>query len=200
MVKILSQSGDSLADIYDVEGSVAGIDQLETRELPIVHEMGATVFSERFSTTTRRSSTGAIAQSTAFGIVIGNLPPMPTRLLCVTVLSDDETRIADAAIVLRDPDEEQELVVWAFDGSATVVRLVDDAQAVATFDLLHSSLPFVQTMVGGGEQQPDMVDQIGLRGITTAFGAGDVTITAIYHLAFAFRHGLSSRGLPIPSW
>ena len=45
MVKILSQAGISLADLYNVEGSIAGIEQLDTRELPIVHEMSGTIFS-----------------------------------------------------------------------------------------------------------------------------------------------------------
>ena len=203
MVKILSQAGSSLADIYDAQGSIAGIDQLETRELPIVHEMGATVFSERYATTTRRAVSGNIAQSTAFNLVLTNLPATPTRLLGLAVISDDGSRVARAVCVVHDPNENQDVPIWAFNGNLITIDMIDNNAARAAFSLLRGErdATFIPTMVGGsGQSNQNMVDQIALRGDTGAFGAGTVFIRVIYYLAFAFQGGVDSRGLPIPSW
>jgi len=202
MVKILSQSGNSLADIYDVKGSVAGIDQLETRELPIVHEMGATVFSERFSTTIRRTAATGVAQNTDINAVITNLPVMPTRLLSVGVISDDGSRILRLAIMARDPVANLEVPIWVYDAANFLPINLTNAGAVTTFDSLLGNVQatMMPNMVGGSAQQPDMVSQLSLRGTTTGFGAGTVDVTAIFHLGFAFQRGLSSRGVPFPSW
>jgi len=203
MVKILSRSGTSLADIYDVKGSIAGIDQLETRELSIVHEMGATVFSERLHTTIRRATDDALAQNTAFEAIITNLPSVPTRLLGMAVVTDDASRISRAAVMLRDPESSggTEIPIWAWDQSTSVrVNFIDLGSSV-TFDLLVSAPPvFVPTFIGGSGQQPDPVDEIVLRGVTTGFGAGTVFMRVFYYMAFPFLGGLSSRGLPVPSW
>ena len=203
MPKILSQAGNSLADIYDVKGSIAGVESLETRDLPIVHEMGATVFSERYATTFRRSVSGNIAQSTAFDLAITNLPATPTRLLGIAVVSDDGSRIARAVCVVHDPDANQDIPIWAFNGNLITIDMIDDNAARAAFSLLRGErdATFIPTMIGGnGQSNQDMVDQIALRGDTSAFGAGTVFVRVLYYFAFAFQGGVSSRGLPIPSW
>ena len=202
MVKILSQAGISLADIYDVKGSIAGIEQLETRELPIVHEVGATVFSERFSTTVRRRASGNLNQSTTFDLILTDLPDVPSRLLGVAILCDVPSRISFAAVLVRDPIGGREMPVWVYDApNASTVRIVDNGAAVANTEMLHgnSNLDYVPNFVGGSGQ-PQIVDDIALRGQTTAFGAGTVFITGLYYIAFGQVGGISSRGLPIPSW
>lgn len=205
MSKVQSQAGASLADIYNVQGSIAGIDQLETRELGIVHEMGATVFSERFATTTRRLASGAIAQSTEFDVVLTNLPGAVTRLMGIAVISNNQVRLDDVTIVVRRvAGPEQEVPIWCYNvGTFEQARFVDDGTE-ANFELLAAevgaSFAFPIFIGGSDQTNPDMVDQIAMRGLTTAFGAGTVTCTAILYFAFPFVVGTRSRGLPIPSW
>lgn len=203
MVKILSQSGDSLAAMYDVKGSRAGIEHLETHELPIVHEMGATIFSERYSTIIRRSVTGDINQSTDFDRFTNDLPAVPTRLLAVTVLSDDAGRVGRAAVLARDNITGREIPLWVFDtaGGFQTVRMMEDGGAVTTFEVLRgqTDLQHLPNMVAGSGQ-PLFVDRLVLRGTTSGFGAGTVFVRALYYLAFAQIAGISSRGVPVPSW
>jgi len=207
--KILSKSGDSLADAYDVEGSIAGIEELLPRELGIIHEMGGTLFSERFSGAIRRITTGAIAQSTTFGVVIGptdaGAAAAPiSRINGIQVIADTIARVNLAAVLVRDPVTERELPLWAWDSSANdsiTVRIQDDGAAVANEDLLRPAansglLPSILTQSG----QPLRVSDLALRGQSNAFGAGTVTITALIYVSFADLGGVSSRGLPIPSW
>lgn len=202
MVKILSQAGMSLADVYDVEGSIAGTEELIAHDINLVHEMGATVFSERYTTTYRRVASGDLGQSTAFNLEITNLPVVPTRLLGLAVISDDGSRIARAVCVVRQPADGQDIPIWAFNGNLITVDLIDDGATRAAYSLLRgeTDVGFVPTMVGGSGQDANIVDAIVLRGDTTAFGAGTVFVRVIYYLAFAFLGGVSSRGLPIPSW
>ena len=203
MGKIQSRSGDSLADIYDVVGSIAGIEQLETRELPIVHEMGATLFSERFSSTIRRAAAGAIAQNTDFEVILTDLPDVPTRLIGIAVISNDVTRISNAAVMIRSPGADRELPVWVFDQTNSLRVRIRDEGARANADLLLSSVGVIMLpgFVGGlGQPHPSHVEEIVLAGLTTGFGAGTVTITGLYQIAFSQVGGISSRGLPIPSW
>ena len=201
MVKIQSQSGDSLADTYDVVGSVAGIDSLETRELPIVHEMGATLFSERYVTTIRREASGNVAQNTQINLVTTTLPITPCRLLGFAIISDAGARLSRVTMSVREPDSDQEIPIWAFDGTTTTIHLVDAGAAVAAFDLLGGTQVFVPSMIGGsGQRNQDMVQEVVVRALTTGFGAGTVFLRALYYIAFAFRGGISSRGVPFPSW
>lgn len=211
MPKILSQAGNSLADIYDVEGSIAGIDTLETRELPILHEMGATVFSERFRTTIRRITTGAIAQNIDFNIELTNLPAAITRLLGLVVFSDNAgraLRCVVSALSSGSVPQPLEIPIWLWDADAanpiSTMRYNDNGAGVAAMDYMHG-LPesvFVPNFTGGSGQTlvQGGVEDIVMRGTTAGFGAGTVTISAVLLLGFTFQGGVDSRGLPIPSW
>ena len=204
MSKILSQAGNSLADIYDVEGSIAGIDHLETHDLPIVHEVGATVFSERFATTTRRMVSPATAQNTNIDVTLTNLPAQVTRLLALVVFSDSATRISNLMVAVRDPVAPiQEVPIWVYEGgTSSVARFEDDGTGVTVEVLVPDvSLVAIPTFIGGsGQQNPNMVQEIAMRGLTTGFGAGTVLATAVLYFAFSQVLGTNSRGLPIPSW
>lgn len=202
MVKILSRSGDSLADTYDVVGSVAGIEELESREVSLVHEMGGTLFSERFSTAVRRSANDGVLQNANFDFVVTDLPATPTRLLGLQIFSDDASRVLRVAVMVRDASNFREVPIWVFDGTNSIpVRFVDDAGAVTLFDVLQPepSLTMLPIFTGGIEQ-PQTIDQIAVRGTATAFGAGTVDIRGVFDVAFSQVGGISSRGLPIPSW
>ncbi len=202
MPKILSQAGISLADVYDVQGSIAGVEELSSGEVSLVHEMGATIFSERLSHNIRRSGTGAILQSVNFNLVINDLPAVPTRLLGVAVFSDNAVRVLHAAILARSAGDGREIPIWVYDQvNFLAIRMEDAGGGVADHELLLGNVQatMLPTFVGGNEQ-PQIVNELAFRGTTTAFGAGDVTITALYYTAFSQVGGLSSRGLPIPSW
>ena len=207
MPKILSQSGDSLADIYDVAGSVAGIDQLETHELPIVHEMGATVFSERLATQITRVTSAATAQNTDINLVITTLPVVHSRLLGLQIVSDDATRILRVVVLARNPTDGggQEIPIWTFDPAAGGEAIVMDDQGTlaALFVLIPNIATTVPTLIGGsGQLDAGQVDEVAIRARTTGFGAGTVFLRALLHVAFPRPRGVAdaSRGLPVPSW
>jgi len=205
MTKILSQSGQSLADIYDVEGSVAGIDQLETRELPIVHEMGQTVLSERFTTRIFRISSGTPAQNTGFSVEETNLPETPTRLLGLQVIATDPTELTRVAVLATDPTLGQDFPLWVWDTTLSLgeVVVLEDATVAVTRSILlpRPSMSVFPAFVGGKEQQSSQVSSVTLTGLTAGFGAGTTNVVALLYLAFPLRDiNISSKGLPIPSW
>lgn len=202
--KILSKSGDSLADIYDVEGSIAGIEELETHELPIVHEMGSTIFSERLGGFISRSSTGAILQTITFNIVQTSLGAIPARVLGLVVFTDNNARVSHVTVSIRDPFDNREIPIFIWDtaGGVAVIGRFDDAGTIANFDILQNMMSggLPNMLIGTGQEQP--VDQLAFRGLSTTFGAGDVTISMMMYRAEAQAQagGISSRGLPIPGW
>lgn len=205
MARILSQSGDSLADIYDVRGSIAGIDELVSKEVSLVHEMGDTIFAERISTEFRRSTSGAVLQNVDIDMSIP-LPVTPTRLLGVVLFTDNAARILQAVVSVRDPVVGQDMPIWIWDGTTSeVVRMVDDGGGAGDQTVLigHPSSALLPNMVGGAtNRHPGIVNGITTRAVTTGFGAGNVTLNALYYIAFATLpgSGISSRGLPVPSW
>ena len=141
MVKIQAQAGSSLADVYDVRGSIAGIDQLETNDLPIVHEMGATVFSERLVGRLNRGTSGAIAQNTTFDIDFASLVENEAlaRVVGISVWTDAAARLVNVAWLLVDDRDGREIPVWAWDsvnGISVITRLSNQGAAAANVDLL----------------------------------------------------------------
>ena len=206
MTKILSQSGSSLADVYGVEGSIAGIEQLETRDLPLVHEMGSTVFSERLGGEIVRLASGDIAQSTAFDVILTSPPVGVYRVLGVVVLVNNSARVGMAQVSVRDPATGREIPIFIWDSDDDTVsqmRTVENGGAAATTSVLRSSLNLRSITIGIAEGQPRRVgEEIVMRGLTLGFGAGTVETIALLYLATAeiTQGGLSSRGLPVPSW
>ena len=203
MVKILSRSGDSLADTYDVEGSIAGIDQLLSKEVTLIHEMGGTIFSERLTGGIVRLSSTALAQNVSWNVVFEVVTTTMSRIVGVLVFADTSTRIVSATVAIRDPlaGREMPVAIWDSSEDRVTIRMVDDGAAVAVFDAMVTSMngPTVPSMMLGGAQ-PSPVNEITFRGLTTGFGAGTVTCTALVYLLHASVTGLSSRGLPLPSW
>ena len=205
MVKILAQAGNSLADVYDVRGSVAGIEQLETKELPIVHEMGATVFSERVAGAISRANTGDIGQTQDFGAVaLSGFAPNMTRITGLIVFVDAAARMDFIQVSARSSSDGREVPLWAWDSAADQevnLRIVDNGAAAANVTLLRTFAPNanIPTTLYGSEQRRS-IDEIAMRGRTLTFGAGTVEATVLILTAFASLAGVSSRGLPMPSW
>lgn len=204
MVKVQAQAGNSLADVYDVRGSVAGIEQLETQELPIVHEMGGTVFSERLSGNIQRLS-GTLAQNLTLDTTLDLSGADVRRIFGVAVITDAVARVDHLALLIGNSADTREIPIWAWDttiGTHVDIRMMDNGAAVADHEILipiATGCPLPSFSFGDG--QPQRMDRIIFRGLTAGFGAGDVTMTALIYTAFGFRSGgLSSRGLPVPSW
>ena len=203
MVKILSQGGRSLADMYQAEGSIAGIDNLETRDLPIVHEMGATLFSERFRSTARQVRSGNLAQSTNIELEINNMPAAITRLVGIAVITDMVGRVSFVQVSLFDPITDQDFPIWAWDstGIARTIRLRDNgATAVVNTLTAEPGNIFLPCFTGGEDQGALPQHQIRVRGATTAFGAGTVFVNVHLEVAFTFTGGVSAFGARVPSW
>lgn len=206
MVRILSQSGNSLADIYDVRGSIAGIDNLETRDLPIVHEMGATVFSERLSGRVQRGSSTAVLQNITWDIQFTDIVESGAigRLAGVTVFADTGARVSNASLLLVDDRDDREIPIFVWDSNEGIVvtRLSDAGGAAANVDVLAPAnggeIPPV--IILGSDQARPLGTNIFFRGLSTGFGAGTVEVIALLHILTARVQGLSSRGLPVPSW
>lgn len=200
-VKILSQAGISLADTYDVQGSIAGIEELESAEVTLVHEMGNTIFAERVSGFIRRVTTAALNQNATWDLVLNDLPDGPFRILNVLVLANTSSRINRAQVSIRDDDGGREMPFFIWETSNDVesaIRIVENngASANQTALVVRTGLP----SMGIGFNQPQRVNAIAFRGLTSGFGAGTVTVVALVYLAFSAVGGISSRGLPVPSW
>lgn len=201
MTKVRSQAGNSLADIYEVGGSIAGIDELETRELGIIHEMGATVFSERLAGVIVRSETGDINQSVTFDNVITGFGANVVRILGLLVFTDNAARFDEITVSVRDPIAGRETPIFAWDvnEAGVSIRLQDDGAAVATYTGLANSLD-ITTLPSMLIDQRQPVSEVAFRGRTPAFGAGTVFARLLLYTAFAEIRGYESRGLPLPSW
>jgi len=202
LTKILSQSGDSLADTYDVEGSIAGIDQLISDDVSLVHEMGSTIFSERVGGQILRLTTGAINQSTAFDIVSVNMPLNVSRIYQTCVVFTTAARLDFVQLSVQNPDGDDEVpfLIWDVNDPVRTIRIVV-AGAAAGNQL--AVIPFYLNpgLIFGTEQRvASQIPNIVMRGSTAAFGAGTETVVALVYLSNAMRGGLSSRGLPLPGW
>jgi len=207
MPKVLAQAGDSLADVYDVVGSVAGVEELVSSDVHLSHEMGSAIFSERMGGAITPIATGNVAQSTTFDITIAIEPPGPARILGAMVVANAGGRVSIAALSVAtiDPGIEQDFPFWAWQSTVAgdverSVRMQIQGAAVANSIQLQPG-PGVQTplmLIGRTQRNP--VPTLRLRGSTLAFGAGTVRIEAFVYFALAFDQAVSSRGLPIPSW
>jgi len=208
MPKILSQSGISLADAYDIEGSIAGIETLESRDVSLVHEMGATLFSERFVGEVRRNSTGDVLQSTVFDIVLQNLPVTPFRIAGIQVTVDNGSRLSNCQVSInaRNDGRDQPLFVWdsAIAGYVEpLIRIQDNGGAAGGIRILQGPTTPLMPVMAMGSTQHQTAGDVAFRGQTLAFGAG--TVEAIMRLYILFpivsgHDGQESFGLPIPSW
>lgn len=203
MVKIQGQSGSSLADTYDVAGSVAEIEELVSEQVIVVHEMGATIFAERLRSEIRDLTSGAVAQNLGIDVIFADLPAVPWRILGVVVFVTAD-RVDHCSLNFRDPVAGREIPFWYWDSA---VDRVDDVRfsepAGGTADqlvLTPTNRPWSLPTFNTGDTPTQAVSQISLRGQTDGFGAGTVTTRALIYLAFPRAGGLSSRGLPVPSW
>jgi len=203
MAKILAQAGNSLADVYDVEGSIAGVEKLVTEDVVLVHEMGDTIFSERFSGQIRTLATGDILQDTNFTATDSGLADTPTMVNSIIVFVDVTARLLRCSLMIQSRGDSREIPIWVWDGTNEFVVRFDDGAGGGVINAITlfprdgwRQYPVLLT----GREQPERVETLVLRGTTSGFGAGTVEIFANIYVSFADVQGLSSRGLPIPGW
>lgn len=201
MAKILSKSGESLADVYDVKGSIAGVDELLSEEVHLTHEMGGAIFAERLVGQVVVITSGAISQSSAFNSVF-TFAPTPGRVLAIRVASTSVTRVQDCVVSLVGPvgGTEIPLFMWVTaDGSQT--QRFSISGGVVNRPIMTPSVPvMIPNLLTGTDASGTGPFGLFLRGNTTAFGAGTTTIDAMVYVAFPELGGVSSKGLPLPSW
>jgi len=212
--KILSQAGISLADTYDVEGSIVGVEELETHEVNLVEDMGPRVMGERMKQILLRGVTTAIGAATDFNITILGSAAVPSpdcasRILGVTALipAANVTEIENWSLVVRDQNLQREcsVVSWDIDVDSEVKTIWnDDGAGAANFielrPLVHQ-LPGLLTRVGDLSVAPQLV----FRGTSAAVVATTVVATIIVQLSRPTRVNPapgepSSHGLPLPGW
>lgn len=206
MVKVLTKSGDSLADVYDVTGSIAGIESLQTEELPIVHEMGSTIFSERLSGSIRRAASAATLQSANFTTFLNDFPSGAYRILGVQVLVANPLQVdsVQVSIVSAAPGPGREIPIFIWDDTNDVETriFINNEGVLSNVTALVSSRGPTPPSMGISFGQPQGVgERLVMRGLTNAFGGGTMVATCLVYVGFTqVAPGLSSRGLPVPSW
>jgi len=207
VAKILSQAGISLADVYDIEGSIAGTDELLSKEVNLTHEMGGQIFSERLQSFLIKAQSGDILQSVVFAMNIASFPPTTNRLLGVSALVDTSGRLANLCVSIRDEVDFREYPIWNWDfnnDNEQVFRWSDDGAGVAEFFLLNTPTYRLPEMLIQ-EGTPKIMPSIQIRGTTNAFGAGTLETFVLIHVARPegaqpAAGEPSSFGLPLPSW
>lgn len=209
MSKILSQAGDSLADSYDVAGSIAGVEDLISADVQLLHEMGGTIFSERLRSQVITLATGAIGQNSEFEATFDfdELVDSPVRILGIQVVASAVTRVQLAQVSIQGVGSSGEFPFYIFDydddPSGLVILSIQGA-AVDTYIQLSPrqiQVPTLITRKGDEGTMPGLV----LRGLTTGFGGGTVQCTALINICRAGQAtpvagDPKSHGLPLPSW
>lgn len=207
-MKILSRTGVSLADVYDVEGSIAGVEELRSEEVQVVHEMGGTIFAERLSAGIQVISSGAVLQNVNIGVGLSQ-PTTPRRILALAVIADTAARTTRLQIsVASGPagsQNEVPLFSWESGFGTDDERgvLIEIGGTAAThFQLVPgpSSIVSVPCLLAGSDGPIVDISRIIMRGRTAGFGAGNVVIRALVYEAFSAQEGISSFGLPLPGW
>jgi hypothetical protein len=209
MGKILAQTGISLPDVYDIEGSVAGVEFLATDDVSLTHEMGGQIFSERLSNIMVHLGSGELLQNVDFNMNDDTLPDCPHRILGVACLvsAGGSGRLGELAVSLRDAGGLGEMPFFVWDstlGDETRIRYSLQGAAIADMFYLSGGTMLTPTLALRTNDLRAM-SELNVRGSTLAFGGGTVTITVVVSLARATRSSPtpgepSSHGLPLPSW
>lgn len=211
MGKILGKAGESLADVYDVEGSVAGTEFLDSDTVHLVHEMGGQIMSERMIAHLIRIQSGAIVASGEWDISSVTIPDCVNRILGIQVFVDVTARVDFCSVSIRDTPaatSSHSTLLWAWDSATDIEFDVRSLQGGSTANRIHLAprpalYPFPSLMLRTGLGR--LMPLIDFNGVTPAFGAGEVNATAIIYLArpdtvTPAAGDPSSHGLPIPSW
>jgi len=207
--KILSQAGISLADIYDVEGSVVGLEELDVSDIKGVQDLGPVIHSERLNTFHLIADSGAILQNATWNVELGAFPDSVNRILSIFVLANIAARTSYCSVAIHDPNTVVDHPIWVWDTTDDVESQIrwELGAGPQTFFALRPShdvaggAPNLLVRTGARWQMPSLF----FRGVASGFGAGTVQVRALIQVARP-DHGApppgapSSHGLPIPSW
>jgi len=211
MPKILGQTGASLADTYDVEGSIVDVDFLDANDVKLFDEMGGRAFSERLETHVIAIASGAIDQSDNWDVDMVTVPDSINRILGIYVTVDVTARVDFCSIALRPRDAAgaNAFPLWSWDTDTDIETDIRIMQGGTTADRLmltpteQSQYPFQTIMSRTGTVR--LLPFISFSGVTKGFGAG--SLNAVAHILLCRPDAVtpaagdpSSHGLPIPSW
>ena len=208
--KILSQAGVSLADVYDVEGSVVGLENLDVSDIKGVHDLGPQIHSERLIVFNLIADSTALAQNVDWDVELAGFPDSINRLLSISVVVDVGARVNLCSLAIREPDTLADHLIWIWDSSddlETNVRWSNTGGTVANILALRP----ITNVLGGA---PTMIGRTGttqampslfFRGRTLGFGAGTVQAQCLIQVmrpdvGNPAPGAPSSHGLPLPSW
>lgn len=207
--KILSQAGTSLADVYDIEGSVVGLEALDVEEVKAVHDLGPQIHSERLRSVVVLMSSTAVGQNTGWDIGTGQLPDSVNRIIGTTVIPLTAARVANAQLSIRNFDTGRETPIWNWDTGNDIespIRWSNEGAGAIAVNVLRTvgaywQLPTLCTRMEDQSSMPNLI----FRGLTSGFGAGTVEVLALITLcrpdrATPMPGDPRSHGLPIPSW
>lgn len=196
---VQSQAGVTLSDVYDVKGGQAPIERLLTTDVPVVHEMGATIQSERFSQFIRISSV-TVNQNENIDILMEDLPAGVSRINGLIVQCDLPVRLTRIGVSLEDTVGQRSMPIWVWDTTnSDEIRVNDGGLGTDIFLRPIPAYTQIPNLITSPDQPQD-VNNIACRGLAAGFGAGTVTINLHVFLSFSAIGGIGSRGLPIPSW
>jgi len=204
--KVLGQAGISLADAYDVEGSIVGVDELDAESVKAVHEMGGQMFSERLQAFIIDLDSTAVLQTVTWDIEAGGIPDSPNRILGISVIATNGSRVSNCCVVYRDSLAGGEIPLFTFDATdhdIFPIRIALPGDTPANLNVCAGAdlTPSVMTRIGAANSMGSLF----FRGLSTTFGAGTVQAHALVHIARANAGAPppgapSSHGLPLPGW
>jgi len=210
-VYILGRPGFSLADVYEIEGSSVGVDDLQTKEVHLVHELGGQIVGERLRTFLHHFESADNLQSVAFDVADGQLNDVPCRILGLCVTTDTIARLTGVQVSLESADNafgEFPLFVWSTgNDTETAFRYSQPGASPSTEGYLSvtdaNQMQAHPTLAARGED--DLMGNLVMRGDTAAFGAGTVKIHVMALIARCERIPSApgdpkNFGLPFPSW
>jgi len=207
--EIQGDSGKSLADIYDVKGSVVSLEEVDAQVIAGVHDMGGLILSERMGSSINLLQTGDLLQTVDILVTGATQFPGITRILNLYVFADAASRVEQVSINVASEDGAREVPIWVWDSgndAAFPQRIRTPGGAYAVFTALRSLDP-MQSLPGMlfGAGQRAQVGHLTMTGTTLTFGAGTVEVFMVAQIATADILGTgvgspSNVGLPIPSW
>lgn len=207
MPKILSQAGTSLADVYDVAGSIAGVDFLDSNDVQLTHEMGGEIHSERLLGHTITVSSGAVASGANWDVDFETIPDCWNRIMGVYVTASVASEVEHCNVNLRPRATlANSFPIWWWDGFADGegdLRIMQAGSTATRINLIPrpAAQPFQYIMGRTGlEKQLPFLTFSG----QAQTGAGVTCLATIYlarpDTVEPAAGDPSSHGLPIPSW
>lgn len=205
MADIQGDLGSALAQILDVRGGRVRIEDLrDTEGVSLVYDLASLAKGQLLTVATRVADTGAIAASTAWELLLQDLP-VGARILAIDVATDDSTRIQQAGVYqtgLGAAPRDSNLWFWATgDDTGVIPAGIQIGAFVPTAQLYaDANKVFLPNVFVSGVTNRSRLGQAGITfaGQTIAFGAGTVRINAQITIAFWIGLGGDAQALDLP--